>query len=499
VSMFWLYLILFVPQLVIGAAFGWWMASRRGMRSKPSSSDSPFSKKYERELRTAMSRLKRLTVNVQDDVREHASTVDSSSKALADLSADDGNPIGALSAVATIIEANEPLQERLAMAEQKLAEQNEQLDKQMAESRTDLLTGLLNRRGLEEELEHLLDDARQAGQPLSLMMIDIDHFKKFNDQYGHDVGDLVLCDVGRAVSGAVRTMDVVARFGGEELVVLLPNGNLDESKLVVEQVRAAVQQQVTHDKQGRQLQVTISGGVAQVDTEDSASLLKRADLALYTAKEGGRNCTYYHDGVQCHLIDRLPETDQSDTRSDELTRLPSRLAFMEEMGRRIAEASRFRSELSLIVLEVDQFDQVVAEQGKGTADLLLRGLSQFLTELMREMDLVARNDTKGFAILLPNCTLTNAANIADRVRRSAAKSLFRTGDVELNPTLSAGVACARPAEDAETLLRRCEQALECCQESEGNCIFVDQPENNETTPNSEPSQEESLVITDRNV
>ncbi|BBI98890.1 hypothetical protein FGKAn22_05830 [Ferrigenium kumadai] len=151
---------------------------------------------------------------------------------------------------------------------------------------TDSLTGIANRREFFGILENEMNRARRYGSPLSLVMYDLDHFKRVNDTYGHDVGDVVLQTVTGLVKQNIRTVDVAARWGGEEFMVMMPQSALDVARSAAERLRLAV---ASHpfDKVG---EVTASFGVtAFVPQDDSNSLLKRVDDALYRAKERGRN------------------------------------------------------------------------------------------------------------------------------------------------------------------------------------------------------------------
>ncbi len=155
----------------------------------------------------------------------------------------------------------------------------------------DALTGLNNRRFLETHLSSALDQAAHMGRPLSLMILDVDHFKSVNDTYGHDAGDEVLKGLAQRIRRVVRGADLVCRLGGEEFVIVMPDTSLAVAGKVAERVRAAVQvEQFTIDANGRCIPVTISIGLAErgIDANPDA-LLRRADKALYDSKSSGRN------------------------------------------------------------------------------------------------------------------------------------------------------------------------------------------------------------------
>ncbi|NVM75064.1 diguanylate cyclase (GGDEF)-like protein [Duganella sp. SG902] len=156
---------------------------------------------------------------------------------------------------------------------------------------TDDLTGLHNRRSLLHRLKFEVARARRFRAPLSALMIDLDHFKKINDEYGHVVGDQVLADVGRLLRENVRVIDMPSRYGGEELCVILPNTPAEGARKLAETLRARIEAQ-PHAAGARQFRVTASIGVGSfnhMEIDDAESLLKQADDALYRAKRAGRN------------------------------------------------------------------------------------------------------------------------------------------------------------------------------------------------------------------
>ena len=150
---------------------------------------------------------------------------------------------------------------------------------------SDALTGLPNRRIFEESLERELARSRRTGEPVSLVVFDVDHFKKVNDTHGHHVGDEVLRHVGGALAGAIRASDLSARFGGEEFVALLPGCGADQAVVVGDTIRRAI---AAGDPP---VAVTASAGVATypLDGADGAALFAAADRALYEAKRSGRD------------------------------------------------------------------------------------------------------------------------------------------------------------------------------------------------------------------
>ena len=153
---------------------------------------------------------------------------------------------------------------------------------------TDGLTGLLNRRTFNAQLEARLREAQRYRKPLSLLLLDIDHFKKVNDGFGHPAGDAVLRGVARVVQTQARGTDMVARYGGEEMALVLPETDSAGALVIAERIRSAVAHARHQTDQGA-LQVTASIGIATWPGTDPEALIDHADKALYRAKQAGRN------------------------------------------------------------------------------------------------------------------------------------------------------------------------------------------------------------------
>jgi diguanylate cyclase (GGDEF)-like protein len=184
-----------------------------------------------------------------------------------------------------------------------IAVQNARLHEQtVALSITDPLTGVPNRRHLFQQLEAELARARRFGTPLSMVMIDIDHFKHLNDAAGHSAGDDVLRQVCKLMRKSLRKVDTLARYGGEEFVVLLPQITREEAFEVAEKLRRGIAEgNVEHGATQPGGRVTISVGVATLpfDATEQAKLVDCADSALYASKRGGRNrVTAYQPGME---------------------------------------------------------------------------------------------------------------------------------------------------------------------------------------------------------
>jgi diguanylate cyclase len=187
---------------------------------------------------------------------------------------------------------NKKLEDRLAASRQEIQQLQQNLQAVRTESLTDPLTTLSNRKFFDTALANAITDAKTRNEPMSLLISDIDHFKTFNDKYGHLTGDQVLRLVAIAVKQNVKGQDIAARYGGEEFVVALPNTALRSALTVADHIRRAVMtKELIKRSSGEHLgRVTISIGAAMLRPDDTAqTLIERADMCLYAAKRTGRN------------------------------------------------------------------------------------------------------------------------------------------------------------------------------------------------------------------
>ena len=191
----------------------------------------------------------------------------------------------------TLVSERNQLEERVENRTRELRSANKELELQAS---TDSLTGLLNRRRMMECIEQEILRARRYSHGLTLCMMDIDHFKRINDSYGHMAGDRALMAIADTLTKAMRGTDLIARFGGEEFVLLLPETGPAMALELVERLRASVAALPLRADDGQVFGLTISVGIAALETggenDNTSRLLVQADEALYRAKNGGRNC-----------------------------------------------------------------------------------------------------------------------------------------------------------------------------------------------------------------
>ncbi len=199
------------------------------------------------------------------------------------------------------------LQRELADRERQLSDANDRL---LSMSRTDALTGLDNRRHLGERLHEMWELSTRLQEPLSIVMCDIDHFKRVNDEHGHQAGDAVLQQFAALLKADAREIDRVGRYGGEEFVLILPGTVVEAAVTFADRLRAAVEDHVFDLGNGDTLQRTMSCGVAAWPhplIQNQEGLIRAADEALYVAKETGRNRVIRFDGEEFNEHTAHPE------------------------------------------------------------------------------------------------------------------------------------------------------------------------------------------------
>jgi len=285
-----------------GIGIGFALARRR--QSKMSASQEDV-----KRLLSMFTHLADWTHRMAEDMSEYRSVVSGVSSLFRNNNEplDEHNRLAAVGLLSQVVNANEQLQNRLNHAELMLKEQADEITTHMSEARTDPLTRLPNRRALDENLSQRLCEWARHGRPLSMLMVDIDHFKRLNDTYGHHAGDVVLQQVATILRETTRESDLVGRFGGEEMAVVLADTEVGEACATAERVRRAIDD-ARFPYGGESLHITVSVGTAQcLRNEPAEGMIRRADEALYAAKQAGRNLAFWHDGHACHRVSGLPQ------------------------------------------------------------------------------------------------------------------------------------------------------------------------------------------------
>ncbi|MCE9543915.1 MAG: diguanylate cyclase [Planctomycetia bacterium] len=451
-----------IAALALAGAFllGWWV--RRSVLARSDTAD-PGS-----ELaRLALKQLHHLASSVRADVDLHRSQVHAINEQLNSGAPTDQAAVN--KSLQELLEANDRLQRQLAMTEEKLTDQAREIERHAAHARTDSLTATVNRGGFDSELARRLAEWERRDRPFCLLMLDVDHFKEFNDRNGHPVGDRILKEVAGALKATMRDMDVVARYGGDEFAIIMPDTLLTEARMAAERAQRCVET-LEIPATGKKLRVTVSEGLAEVmPGDDAVSLIRRADDALYAAKQAGRNCAFVHDSQQCLPVTDLPLPQMaSKTAAGSLAERPEfrssehpgQAIFLAELARRVAECQRTRAELAVLLLDVNGAEQLSSQFGSGPAGDIVAAVIEMLRSAAREMDMAMMVGPHRLAVILPGSSPAAAEQVAARVQNAVLHSNLPLGNSRLRLTISAGVACYLPNDDATSLYQRVAESIE---------------------------------------
>lgn len=483
---------------LLGAGAAWIVFRYRTQRTAQQLADCKA-----RHAAEVLARLRDVAVRMAIDVGEHSSQVEVINEQLA--ASADREPGEIAEVVTSLVEANERMREKLATTENRLREQAQQIELHAAEARTDALTLLANRRAFDDELARRFAELRRHGRAFSLLMADVDHFKRFNDLHGHLAGDEVLRNLARLLRQKMREMDLVARYGGEEFAVILPGTDLQEACQAAQRIRQGIEE-ARFRYGGKDLQVTVSQGVAEASVDESeAALVTRADMALYASKQNGRNCVHAHDGRGIRRIETveptIPDKTQDETaveppppvpeappsvpaeehspESDAafgearqaLHELPSRTAFCQHVRARIAEWKRGGATCCVLLAGIDPPRHDEHRLSAGQRDAGTLALTQHFAATIREMDTLAYYAPGCVALLLPAAGIADAIRIAERLRETFSPAAAASTMGPTRPTISLAVAQVHPHDDTISLLRRAEMALEAAVRRGGNRVY----------------------------
>ncbi|MCC6494044.1 MAG: diguanylate cyclase [Pirellulales bacterium] len=422
-----------------------------------------------------LARLHELTCRVAAEVDQHAECMQEIN---AQLASDDNDEAAVVAAVKQLIDANHRMQQQLDSAEQRLETQARQIESHAAEARTDPLTQVANRRALDDKLARCLAEFQQHGTPTTVMLVDVDHFKRFNDTHGHQAGDDALRTVARVLRQSVGNSGLVARYGGEEFAVVLPGIAAANCAAICERSRQAVAATSLQISQ-RELRVTVSSGVAELlPGETEKETLIRTDEALYASKRAGRNCGHLHDGRTSRLL-RYQEPPplaatpadgvgdewlETEIATDSLFREPlpnvaSRPAFFDDLIRRLSQWRRSGTPLTVLLVQVDAYQRVLGDHGGAAAEILLRAAAQLVNASMRDMDHLARLSENTFALLLPGAMLADGRTIAEHLRQGAQRCRLPASTGAGRFSLSIGAVQASEGDDLRRVLQRARTAL----------------------------------------
>ncbi len=437
------------------------------------------------QVQSLIGKVTALTSSVAKDVGEHNATIQAISNELTAVAQSDPTAVAAI--VCKLLVANQELQGRLQHAEESLKDNSQQLSAAVTAARTDSLTGLMNRRALDEELQRCLAEFQEQARPATLFMLDVDQFKKFNDTFGHLAGDHVLAFTARLLHSQSLPTDTVARFGGEEFAILFKNATAASVRERAERLRQQIGKRMVGFGD-RKLHVTASGGLTELAAGDTiAAWVARADRALYTAKGGGRDCAFEVRGDKLERIMLVGAAATSPPKAPAPAAQPQAVrpvaeasvalaaeafadtSFVASIARRIAEWRRGGTTLTVMLARLD--DPVAgAEKEADESQSPIRVALHVARLCIREMDLITRWQTDGLAFLLPGASVTDAKTVARRLR--AALAANNTDGARPRLSISIGIAEGIEGNDAKRVLERGWLALEAARTAGSGNIYV---------------------------
>ena len=465
--------------LGVGFAAGVWFfgakmapaaAAKAAAAKKPTAKPPEAVKRATERAAMAASQVADLAQTVASDVGDHAAKMKAISAELAGVDRESAGANAAVNAVMDqILAANNELQQRLEKAEKQLAAQAVELKAHESDARTDSLTGLANRRAFDDELKRRINEWQRKGTPCTLVLMDIDFFKKFNDTHGHQVGDEVLKQFAKVLAAQSREMDLPCRYGGEEFGVILPATEAVKACVVAERIRAAIEASATVCG-AKTLKVTCSLGVAEfVDDDDVARLIRRADDALYASKKAGRNCGHWNTGT-IHVpithpeqaaiaaaAEPVPAPTPEPAPPAEPAPAPSGATFIQMLKRRVTESNRFGIPISVMFLRIEDFDIVNRKYGSPIARQMVDAAAPALQKCLREMDVMTKLENGEIVIMMPGSARSEVARVAKRMQAATANCMLPAMERELQVRFCHGIAELQPNETAHELIARARQ------------------------------------------
>jgi diguanylate cyclase len=459
--------------LAVGFAAGAWVCGGAKAPVAPATKDPAKERERAEELRVqqlimertmmASDRLRDLAASVATDVDAHTANIGAIEAQLTSQKKDgEADSEAVFAALSQIEQANNDLQSKLARAEEQIQSQAALIRTHESEARTDSLTGLANRRAFDDEITRRFAEWERRGTPFSLLILDVDHFKQFNDTHGHQAGDEVLRKVATALTGCVREMDLACRYGGEEFAVVMPTTEAKDGGVLAERVRAAIEAIVV-PFEGKSLSVTASVGLAGVVIEDKiGGLVKRADEALYASKDAGRNNAHRHTGTTCVPIKNAKDEASNGSAGPPdlgIDALPNRTRFLDVLRTEVRASQETRTPLSLLTAHFEGYSKLEQEYGEAVAKLTLDSIAQFLDSALQGEDRLGRIDDSTFVAILPEHNRQQADEVGDRINAALANCAVPLGEEQLRLTTEMAVTEMISDDTAVTLMARAERGV----------------------------------------
>ena len=486
---------------VIGFAGGWCACGYKVRRQeKRRGEDRRLNQEMLSELRSVIDA-------VATDVGQHADCLDEINQGLAVAVTEEATLAAA--AMAKLLMVNRRVRERLSTAESRLNEQTRAIMTHAAEARTDSLTRLVNRRAFDDELNRCFAAYRRQGRGFCVILLDLDHFRQWNERFGHPAGDQALSRVAALLRGNSREMDLVALYDGERFALILPGASLADTVCAAERLCAAVAVARFDNGDEEEAVLTLGGGVAQASSEDSvATLVARADAALAASKQAGLGRVHFHDGEEIRSSNSAKSISSGATRRGETPSaaradgvepttagegrtapaspeparpqsdvgeppyLCARAEFRKTVGRRLAEWHRGGARVSVALVRIDDYQDALDEYGADVEPGMRSAVWNLVWRATRDMDLIGLYDQETFAMLLPSADRFAASTVAGRLREAVAERSLATPKGLLQFTVSVGVAEAGPQDQTNDLLQCADQALQQAVAAGGNRVFV---------------------------
>lgn len=446
---------------------------RRRHRATVASNSPPSVTQDSERTSRAIDAIRQLAQDIATDVGDHNVSIKSWSKQL-DESREAGesqvDEIDRL--IAGMLEANHKLHKRLEDAERKIANQADEIRVQQSDARTDVLTGLPNRRAFDAEMAALVVRAGELHDRCSLVIFDIDHFKRFNDAHGHLAGDEVLRTVARTLKREVRSPSVAVRYGGEEFAIILPGTSLAAAQQAAERVRVAIERTtVLYD--GKLLSVTASLGLAELSPEDQqSSFIRRADEAVYAAKEAGRNCCYWHDGQGPQRIAQKGPANAASgtskcakpTQTHSATMcahdLPNEMKFSASIAASFRERRPGNQSLALLYLELHEFPLLLDSTVESSRIVVCDHMASIICDTFRDQDAIGRLEDGQFIVALPGSSESAARIIGQRVKTAIASQQFFSDEGVVHLQTTVGVAACPESVQINEAIRAARSAAQ---------------------------------------